>query len=250
MSRIPMLYPEWNAPSNIKAFVTTRQGGVSQQEFASLNVAEHVGDESTCVTRNRQLIADEFPEATQWQWLNQVHGSQVHRAVLKAGKTVHVLNGDGLVTKEKGLVCCVMTADCLPVFFASRSGDEIGIAHGGWRGLASGILTSTVEAMDCLPSDMVVWLGPAIGPRHFEVGPEVRDVFLSLAISDEMDNQFTPAGDKFFADLYGIAELLLNALGVESISASRMCTYTDSEKFYSFRRDGHTGRMLSAIYIT
>ncbi len=245
-----MLRPEWSAPANIRAFVTTRQGGVSQREFASLNIAEHVGDDSARVAQNRRQIADEFPETTQWQWLNQVHGAQIHKAIHKAGELPQVLEGDGLVTKEKGLVCCVMTADCLPVLFASRSGDEVAIAHGGWRGLAAGILTSTVDAMDCPPSDMVVWLGPAIGPCHFEVGPEVREVFLTLAVSEDMDNQFTPVGEKYLADLYGIAELQLRALGVESISASRMCTYSDAEKFYSYRRDGRTGRMLSAIYIS
>ena len=211
-----------------------------------MNVAEHVGDDLSDVTRNRLLLAEEFSQATDWQWLNQVHGAQVHLAS-RAGD---LLDGDGLVTREKGLVCCVMTADCLPVFFASRSGDEVAVAHGGWKGLAAGILQSTVMAMDALPEDIIVWLGPAIGPCHFEVGEEVREAFLKLEESDEMSALFKPVGQKYFADLYGIATLQLENLGINNISGGEFCTYRDADDFYSYRRDGQTGRMLNAIYIS
>lgn len=245
MQELQLFKPDWDLPPQVAAFVTGRAGGVSKNEFASLNVAHHVGDIPASVDRNRAIVREAFPDATRWQWLDQVHGNSVH-VVTEAGED---LQGDALVTREKGLACCVMTADCLPLFVASNSGDEIAIVHGGWRGLAAGIVENTIQAMDNEPATLSAYLGPAIGPDHFEVGPEVRAAFLALQDSAEMEQQFRPAAAKFYADLYGISRLLLAAAGVTHVSGGSHCTFRDADSFYSYRRDGQTGRMLNAIYI-
>lgn len=245
------LIPDWPAPSNVGALVTTRTGGVSLSPYQSLNLALHVGDNRDAVIRNRRLLADELPQTLQWQWLEQVHSDKVLRISSPHGE----VTADGLITATPGIACCVLTADCLPVFFSAADGSEVAIAHAGWRGMASGIIANTVRAMSVPANQLLVWLGPAIGPCHFEVGAEVRDEF-QQAWAESISAgvvarcfQSVPGTQKFMADLYALARLQLNALGVTRISGGVECTFCQQEKFYSYRRSGHTGRLLSMVYL-
>lgn len=246
------LVPDWPAPPNVSAIVTTRTGGVSQSPYHSLNLALHVGDERAAVIRNRQLLAEKLPQALQWQWLEQVHSNKVFRA----NSSQSAVTADGLITATPGIACCVLTADCLPVLFAATDGSEIAIAHAGWRGLASGIIANTVRAMSVPPEQLLVWLGPAIGPCHFEVGAEVRDGFQQAWAESISANEIArcfepvPGTEKFMANLYTLARLQLNTLGVTRISGGGDCTFCAPEKFYSYRRSAQTGRLLSMIYLS
>jgi purine-nucleoside/S-methyl-5'-thioadenosine phosphorylase / adenosine deaminase len=251
VTTLSILSPEWDAPSNIVAFSTTRQGGVSKPPFDSLNLATHVGDDLELVTKNRALIEERFKQQNQWQWLDQVHGTDVV-LVDQAGPE---RTADAVVTAYPNLVCCVQTADCLPLLVASLNGDEVAAIHAGWKGLASGVIEKTIAQMVSNPSDLVVWLGPAIGPCHFEVGQEVKDCYLEAATTPSQvlvtENCFTVSEnpEKYMADLYALARLRLRALGVEKVSGGGHCTHCAADQFFSYRRDGVTGRMLSAIYI-
>ncbi|MCG8416184.1 MAG: peptidoglycan editing factor PgeF [Pseudomonadales bacterium] len=246
MTQLKRITPDWPAPGNVGTIVTTRMGGVSSDPFDSLNLALHVEDDPVAVKKNRQLVASDNAEQLDWQWLNQVHGSQVH--TLSA--TQDALTGDGLATGTPGLVCCVMTADCLPVLFCNKEGTEVAIAHGGWRGLADSILTRTQTAMQSAPDSLLAWLGPAIGPENFEVGMEVRERFLSQDDSKEMASNFAPVAEgKYLANLYGIARRQLRLLGIDQVYGGSYCTFRDADLFFSYRRDGVTGRQLSAIYL-
>ncbi len=246
MHGIPLVEIHWPAPDNVRSVVTTRTGGFSMSPFDSLNLAQHVEDDETVVSRNRLLLQEQYPEIRGWQWLQQVHSATVHRVdTVEAG-----LAGDALVTDKRGLACCILTADCLPVLICDQAGTEIAAAHGGWRGLAAGIIANTLKSMRSPIDSLLVWLGPAIGPRHFEVGAEVRDRFLATDSSRAMDACFTPKeGQKYMADLYGIARAQLLQLGVERVFGGGFCTYSDHDRFFSFRRDGRCGRTLSAIYL-
>lgn len=241
------IFADWAVASSIVAFSTTRQGGVSEPPYASFNLATHVEDDAHRVASNRALLQQQLPQQLQWQWLEQVHGSDV-AVVSKAGPT---LTADAMLTTHSNLVCCVQTADCLPVFVAAMDGAEVAVVHAGWKGLASGVIENTISRMSTPASGLAVWLGPAIGPCHFEVGGEVRDCFLAGAESSAMEACFVLSKNqgKFMADLYAIAKLRLSALGIDKISGGDYCTHCDDENFFSYRRDGVTGRMLNAIYI-
>ncbi|MDG1025332.1 MAG: peptidoglycan editing factor PgeF [Gammaproteobacteria bacterium] len=248
-----LLFADWSAPSTVVAFSTTRQGGISAATYASLNVGAHVGDDPVHVDANRAILQRELPPNLRWQWLDQVHGTDV----LEVVETGSALTADGLLTREKNLICCVQTADCLPIFVAAIDGSEIAMTHAGWKGLASGIIENTISAMKSSGKDLVVWLGPAIASCHFEVGAEVRECFLAAEASestqDELKRCFSPAEShgKYMADLYGIARIKLSRLGISysNVSGGTHCTYCDEDRFFSYRRDGVTGRMLNAIYI-
>ncbi len=247
----PAIFADWAVPSSIVAFSTTRQSGVSETPFASFNLATHVGDEPLRVASNRALIKRLLPPHLEWQWLEQVHGNDV-AVVNKAGPT---LIADAIRTASANLVCCVQTADCLPVFVAALDGTEVAVIHAGWKGLASGVIENTISHMSASTSNLAVWLGPAIGVCHFEVGEEVKDCFLSATKSPSlvtaMEGCFASSKNrgKFMANLYSIARLKLVALGIDKITGGGCCTYCDDEKYFSYRRDGVTGRMLNAIYI-
>ena len=246
MTDIQLLSPNWPAPAAVKTVVSTRKGGVSDEAFDSLNVAFHVDDDESAVQRNREIVARSQSGALQWQWLRQVHGTEVHTVAAATSE----IEGDALTTSTAGVVCCVMTADCLPVLLCNKAGDEVAVAHGGWRGLSAGILANTLAAMGSEPDSLMAWLGPAIGPCHFEVGAEVRDAFLQQTGSSLVNAQFTPGSDgKFLADLYDIARAQLQESGVTQVYGGDFCTYCDAEQFSSYRRDKHCGRMLTAIYI-
>jgi polyphenol oxidase len=246
-----VIFADWDVSASIVAFSTSRLGGVSQPPFATFNLATHVGDDPHRVESNRALLKEQLPQQLEWQWLDQVHGDDV-AMVNKAGPT---LTADAILTTRPNLVCCVQTADCLPLFVAAIDGTEIAVIHAGWKGLASGVIENTISRMSSSVSNLAVWFGPAIGPCHFEVGGQVRDCFLASAGSSSlvpaMEVCFLPSENqgKFMADLYAIARLKLSVLGIDKISGGDYCTHCDSDKFFSSRRDGVTGRMLHAIYI-
>ncbi|MCX7628609.1 MAG: peptidoglycan editing factor PgeF [Methylophilaceae bacterium] len=233
--------PDWPVPPTVRALQTTRQGGFSRPPYDSLNLADHVGDDAQAVARNRQLIEALLP--AQPVWLEQVHGTGVVRAESAGGRPV----ADACVTARKGKVCAVMTADCLPVLLCDRAGTVVGAAHAGWRGLVEGVIEATVGAMQVAPQHLLAWLGPAIGPQAFEVGPEVRERF--MAHDPQAQQAFRPHGQKFLADLYLLARQRLLAMGVTEIHGGAFCTYQDSERFFSHRRDGKTGRMATLIWM-
>lgn len=235
------LIPDWPAPARVKACVTTRAGGVSLAPFDSLNLGDHVEDSLEAVLENRRRLSDAFD--IQPAWLRQVHGTRVVEA--DPGRTVEA---DGSWTSTAGIACTAMTADCLPALFCDRAGTRVAAAHAGWRGLAAGVLEAAFESLDSAPEDVLVWLGPAIGPQAFEVGPEVREVFMQqLRATAEA---FVPSHNpgKYLADIYQLARLRLAARGVSAVYGGGLCTVTDP-RFFSYRRSPRTGRFASLIWL-
>jgi len=238
------IIPQWPAPARVRACSTQRQGGISTAPWDALNLGGHVGDNPDDVARNRQLLAEQIGLPAMPQWLDQVHGTDVVR--LAPGET-DVLRADASITAQTGVVCAIMTADCLPVLFCSQDGAEVAAAHAGWRGLCAGVLEKTLAEFRSPPDQIHVWLGPAIGPEAFEVGAEVRQAF--MAQDPRAGHAFRPSGEKYYADIWQLARLRLQAAGVESISANSRCTYSQRDDFFSFRRDGMTGRMATLIWL-
>jgi YfiH family protein len=237
------LRPDWPAPAGVRAAVTTRQGGVSRGPYATLNLALHVGDDPAAVAENRARLRAALELPAEPAWLEQAHGTGV--AVLPGARAGPA---DAAVTFTQGPVCAVLVADCLPVFLASRAGDRVGIAHAGWRGLAAGVVEATVAALDCEPAALVAWLGPAIGPAAFEVGGEVRDAF--IARDAGADAAFRPGrAGRWLADLPALARRRLAAAGVAAVTGGGLCTHTDASRFFSYRRDGATGRMAALAWL-
>lgn len=238
---------DWDAPKNVHALTTTRLGGVSEAPYAGLNLGDHVNDDPAAVAQNRQQLIDALGLKQSPQWLQQVHGI----TVVKAQADGCVPEADACWSDQPGQACIVMTADCLPVFFTDTQGSRVAVAHAGWRGLADGVLEATLACFDD-PAQVICWLGPAIGPDAFEVGGEVREQF--CAHLAESEQAFKPvagkeAEDKWLADIYQLARLRLNAAGVTQIRGGEHCTYSDADQFYSYRRDGVTGRMASVIWL-
>lgn len=235
---LKLITPQWPAPANIRAFCTRRQGGVSQGEYAGLNLATHVGDDPARVMDNRRLLAAQLPAEP--YWLEQTHSTRIVDA--NSGEQ----NADACFTELPDVVCTVMTADCLPLLLCDREGRYVAAVHAGWRGLAEGIIENSVRRFPCQPGQLLAWLGPAIGPGAFEVGEEVRDIFVRQAAEDEQ--AFVVSGDKYKADLYQLARLRLQRLGISAIYAEDFCTYRQADDFYSYRRDGQTGRIATGIW--
>ncbi len=237
------IVPAWPAPANVKALSTTRAGGVGTAPFDSLNLGTHVGDDPAVVAANRARLRGLLPAEP--CWLNQVHGTTVVDLASHAG----VPDADAAVSRRPGAVCVVMTADCLPVLLCDRAGTVVGAAHAGWRGLQGGVIEATVRAMGVPAAGLVAWLGPAIGPDAFEVGDEERAAF--VADDPAAAAAFRPAGPagKWLADLYLLARQRLAALGVASVHGGDACTVTDAARFFSYRRDGRTGRMASLVWL-
>lgn len=235
----------------MRALATTRQGGHSAAPFASFNLGDHVGDEGNAVAANRQLLADALPQDASVSWLSQVHGT----TVVEAGQGGPPPQADAQWSRTKGIACAVLTADCLPVLLCSAAGDVVAAAHAGWRGLLAGVLEATVAAMRTQPASVLAWLGPAIGPAAFEVGEEVRDGFLSAADPAEISataSCFTPVPNRpghYLANLPALARARLERAGVTNVFGRSWCTHSDSERFFSYRRDGQTGRMASLILL-
>lgn len=238
------IVPNWPAPESVHAFITTRAGGKSHGPYASMNPADHVGDDAQAVSRNREIIRADLP--CEPHWLKQVHSAKVHRI---NGEPQGVPEADASVSAQLNQVCVVLTADCLPVLFCADDGSEVGAVHAGWRGLADGILEQTVQAMALPGERLLAYLGPAIGPSAFEVGPEVRAEFMKS--DTQADAAFKPVAgsDKYLADLYLLARQRLARVGVTRVYGGDFCTYTDAQRFFSYRRDGATGRMASLIWL-
>jgi polyphenol oxidase len=235
------LIPDWPAPAQVKACVTTRAGGVSQAPFDSLNLGDHVEDSPEAVLENRRRLTEAFH--IQPAWLRQVHGVSVVEA--DPGR---IAEADGSWTSTPGIACTSMTADCLPALFCNRAGTRVAAAHAGWRGLAAGVLEATAESLETEPADILVWLGPAIGPQAFEVGPEVREVFIQQL--PEAAKAFVPSQNagKFMADIYELARLRLAVRGVTAVYGGGFCTVTDP-RFFSYRRSPQTGRFASLVWL-
>lgn len=246
MTTIATLNPHWpDAPDPVGALSTLRAGGVSAAPYDSLNLALHVGDDPAAVMQNRSLLRKLLPAEP--AWLTQVHGN----LVLNAADVHNAPAADASFANQPGVVCAIMSADCMAVLLRDRRGKVVGAAHAGWRGLAGGVLENTVSAMrQAGADDMFAWLGPAIGPQHFEVGEEVCSAFTHLGVQAEQ--AFKPLQakpGKYLADLAQLARLALDKAGVKQVSGGHDCTVSDSQRFYSFRRDQITGRMASLIWI-
>jgi YfiH family protein len=223
--------------------MTTRLGGVSRPPFESLNLGDHVGDTAALVSENRSRLRDILPAEP--YWLRQMHG----RGVARAEEGTDLPQADAAFSRRTGTVCAVMTADCLPVLFCDEAGGVVAAAHAGWRGLAAGVLEATVAAMHVSADRILAWMGAAIGPQAFEVGEDVRKAFVNdLAATADAFGPGKEAG-KWRADIYRLARLRLARIGVTRVYGGGLCTYTDGLRFYSFRRDGRTGRMASLIWL-
>lgn len=247
-SKSNLIIPNWPAPFGVRALVTTRQGGSSAEPWASFNLASHVGDDAAAVAANRALLRQSLPADP--PWLTQVHGTLcVDAAQVQPGTQIEA---DASFTRQRGVVCAVLTADCLPVLLCDDNASVVAAVHAGWRGLADGVIEASVAAMQTPGEQLMAWLGPAIGPTAFEVGAEVRDAFLAQDMQ-QAAQAFTPiATDKWLCDIYLLARQRLQALNIRRITSADFpgyCTVRDIDRFYSFRRDGVTGRMASCIWL-
>jgi len=238
------IVPDWPSPDNVKSVITTRHGGVSRGNFAGFNLADHVGDEESAVIQNREKLVSDLRLPREPFWLQQVHGIRV----LNADASGMDRAADGSVAFQPGLVCSVMTADCLPVLLCDTQGSRVAALHAGWRGLAAGILEQGVESLQCNPRDLIAYLGPAIGPGVFEVGAEVRHAFVGK--NPAAGSAFCSGDDnKWLADIYLLAIQRLAAAGVEKVYGGGRCTYSEPDDFFSFRRDKTCGRMAALIWM-
>ena len=248
---LQVLIPCWEVPSHIRAFISTRNMGFSDTPFNTLNLGLHVGDRIENVLRNRSLIRQELPDEP--IWLNQVHGSTVWTS------PTSLSDADGAVSNEKNQVLSIMTADCMPILFCDELGDVIAACHAGWRGLALGIIQETVKAMVVKKgviksseyiSKLKVYLGPAIGPSHFEVGSDVFQAFASKFSIQQMNHCFVPGQTqgKYFANLFLIAKWILQDLGINAIYLEEICCYKNHNLFFSHRRDKQSGRFASFLW--
>lgn len=241
-AKAAIIIPDWPAPPRVRAAQSTRLGGVSQAPYDSLNVAEHTGDAAAAVAENRRRLRRYLDLPAEPAWLQQVHGT---KAVLAgAGEAC----ADAAWSDKPGQVCVVMSADCLPVLFCDAAGSVVAAAHAGWRGLLGGVLEETVAAMRRPPHHLLAWLGPAIGPEAFEVGAEVRAQFVAVDAAAAQCFRPSPQG-RWLADLYALARQRLQGVGVEAIYGGEFCTVRQAELFFSYRREGRTGRMASLIWL-
>jgi hypothetical protein len=241
------LLPDWPAPPGVRAAFSLRDGGVSAGPWASLNLGNHVGDDPAAVRENRRRLREALALPGEPRWLEQVHGVAVSRDVAATVPPV----ADAFVTERVGVVATVMVADCIPVLFCDRGGGVVAAAHAGWRGLLAGVLENTVQAMGVDPDRLLAWLGPAIGPARFEVGPEVREAFLQSTPGEDAAARFVPSpAGRWLCDLPGLARDRLSRLGVGAVSGGQHCTASDAGRFFSHRRDApRTGRMAAVVWL-
>ncbi|MCK4743898.1 MAG: peptidoglycan editing factor PgeF [Sulfuriflexus sp.] len=242
-----IIIPDWPAPARVKALTTTRMGGNGQTPYDSLNLAQHVGDSPTDVSTNREHLKQLAGYSTEPTWLEQVHG----KIVMNANNASSSIVADASFSITSNKVCVVMTADCLPVLFCDKQGRAVAAAHAGWRGLANGVLEATLkqlcDELACSSGEILAWLGPAIGPSAFEVGDEVRKAFIA---QHDVASAFVAVDEgHWLMDIYAVARVRLNAVGVTDISGGEYCTFNDSERFFSYRRDKSCGRMASLIWL-
>ncbi|QLI80706.1 peptidoglycan editing factor PgeF [Chitinibacter fontanus] len=246
-SALGVFTPDWPAPAKVKALQTTRNGfaanhGFSLPPFSRFNLGSHVSDLPEHVAANRALLAQALPQAP--AWLNQVHGI----AVVDAANVTSPVDADASYTRSRGVVSVVMTADCLPLLFCDRAGTVVASAHAGWRGLCNGVIEATISKMTCPADEILVWLGPAIGPNEFEVGDEVRAAFNAHDAAASLAFKAKAEG-KWLADIYLLARQRLHTLGITAIYGGDQCTVTQAETYFSYRRDGQTGRLASLIWL-
>ncbi len=236
--------PHWPAPISVRSVSTTRLHGFSEAPYNSLNLGRRTGDDPEAVAHNHRYLVEAAGIPGDVVWLRQVHGTRV----VAAHDTEPDPEADAVWTDRPGVPCGVLTADCLPVLLCDRQGSRVAVAHAGWRGLAAGVLEATVSALAVPGEDLLAWLGPAIGPHRFEVGEEVRAAFLDADAG--ADEAFSPGRPgHWYADLYRLAARRLTARGVQQIHGGGFCTHTDRERFFSYRRDGETGRMGTVIWL-
>ena len=255
ISAMNQIKPHWVVPPQIKSFCTTRHGGVSKAPFNTLNLGLNAGDDSVDVLHNRSIVRPHLPAEP--LWLKQIHGVAVSTPGSRKVSSGKPFEADAAVTNIANEVLAILTADCMPILFASKGGDVIGAAHAGWRGLSGGVLENTLQEMLALspglsPKDIVVWMGPAIGPTAFEVGEDVMQAFAGQG-STILSKAFTPIdgnSGKYLANLYLLARERLRSLGIEEINGGDFCTFNDSERFFSYRRDKETGRFATLIWIS
>jgi YfiH family protein len=246
MRPLELIEPDWPAPSNVRAVVTTRHGGVSIGPYASLNLAQHTGDCRERVAANRQRLCEAIG-VNAVCWLHQQHGIEVVAA--SAATVAATPAADAVFCHGDGPACAILSADCLPVLLCSRDGRTVAAAHCGWRGLANGVLAAVVAALTLDPGQLLAWLGPAIGPRRYEIGDDVRSALQARTDARGLTDVCRPsAPGKWLLDLYGVARAQLAALGITDVHGGDFCTY-EERRFYSYRRDGVTGRMASLIWI-
>lgn len=265
------IHPDWPAPARVRAAATTRAGGVSGAPFETFNLGPSSGDEPASIAENHRRLRAALGLPSSPAWLRQVHGSRVlgldggtvipakerhpgPRSGTGTSKRAERVGNDrpeadAAWTDRPGLVCAVLTADCLPVLLCSRAGGVVAAVHCGWRGLAAGVLTEAIRSLPVAPADLMAWLGPAISPEAYEVGPEVRHAFVERG--EASAQAFRPASrwNHFYCDLYAIAHIELQEAGVRSVYGGGFCTYRDRERFFSYRRDGVTGRMATLIWM-
>lgn len=245
--------PNWPSPANVRAMQTTRAGGVSLAPYHDFNLGAHVNDDAMAVAHNRQLLSPFMPSEP--VWINQVHGVKAIDAAI-AGCAAEA---DAAYTIKENTVCVTMTADCLPVLLCDQAGTIVAAVHAGWKGLLDGVIESTVHRMlvampNLAPQNLMVWLGPAIGPQAFEVGSEVREAFVTVdanaTVAFKLAGNNEASYDKWLGDIYQLARQRLNTIGVSQIYGGDFCTYTDEARFFSYRRDNVTGRMATIIWFT
>ena len=237
-----IIKPDWPAPASVEAMITTRSGGVSSEPYDSLNLGDHVGDDPQAVTENRRWLEGVIPNSPYWL-------TQTHSTIVKRYKNTDLApEGDASFSNHANQPCVVMTADCLPVLFCNAQGTQVAAAHAGWRGLLEGILENTVRTFST-EDQLYAYLGPAIGPDAFEVGEEVKEAFVSK--DPDAEGAFKPSskGGKWLADIYQLARLRLLSVGVNDVYGGKECTFTQADKYFSYRRDGKTGRMASVIWL-
>lgn len=245
-----IITPDWSAPQNVRAAITCREGGMSQGVYSTWNMGTHVQDDAEAVIENRKKLIAQLQLKKNPQWLEQIHGNKVVEAV----DDQRVRTADACFTRETGLACAVMTADCLPVLLCDTQGTQVAAVHCGWRSLSQSILEKTLQQF-ADPTQVMAYLGPAISKQHFEVGIDVLEAFFESSKTSEQTDQiaaaFTPSKRPlyFYADIYALARAELNGLGVHQIFGGNECTFANKERFYSYRRDGITGRMASLIWL-
>jgi YfiH family protein len=240
--------PDWPAPAPVRALATTRAGGVSQGPYRSLNLGAHVGDDPALVALNRDRLAAAASLPRAPVWLEQVHGCTVCRLNGGGMPSAAERRADAAVADVAGAVCVVLTADCLPVLLCDDDGSVVAAVHAGWRGLLDGVIEAAALRMGRPAAALMAWLGPAIGPDAFEVGDEVHRAFCGRMAAAA--DAFRPsAGGRWLADIYTLARQRLAAIGIERVSGGGLCTLSDAERFFSYRRDGITGRMATLVWI-
>ncbi|MDT3334785.1 peptidoglycan editing factor PgeF [Shewanella sp. SP1S1-7] len=238
---------DWPVPANVGIAMTNRHGGVSVYPYDSLNLGLHVGDAEQQVMANRELLCKQLALTADPVWLEQVHGTHVlNLDTLSLAQAAGTPIADASFSRTASQVCVVMTADCLPVLLCNQAGTEVAAAHAGWRGLCDGVIEATAAQFSSPMDELIAYLGPAIGPQKFEVGVEVKHAFCGL--HPQAAACFIPSGDKYLADIIGLAKLRLSLLGIKHIYSADICTVSDTD-YFSYRRDKVTGRMASLIWL-